>query len=91
MSGFGVALIAVFWVYDGWVYITWVAGEVKQPGTQCSATRCLYGIGARGGHRHLLINILYLYAMPMATMAQQPTVGETRGEDALLSRPPDSG
>ncbi len=25
------ALIAVFWAYDGWVYITWVAGEVKEP------------------------------------------------------------
>src|SRR5262249_32259225 len=24
MSGIGVALIAVFWAYDGWVYITWV-------------------------------------------------------------------
>src|ERR1700729_4475350 len=27
----GVGLIAVYWAYDGWVYITWVAGEVKNP------------------------------------------------------------
>ncbi|MGA8214804.1 MAG: amino acid permease, partial [Candidatus Sulfotelmatobacter sp.] len=31
ISAMGVALIAVFWAYDGWVYITWVAGEVKEP------------------------------------------------------------
>src|SRR5579864_3038676 len=31
ISALGVALIAVFWAYDGWVYITWVAGEVKDP------------------------------------------------------------
>src|SRR5208282_3928597 len=28
ISALGVGLIAVFWAYDGWVYITWVAGEV---------------------------------------------------------------
>ena len=27
VSAFGVALIAVFWAYDGWVYITWVSGK----------------------------------------------------------------
>ncbi len=31
ISALGVGLIAVFWAYDGWVYITWVAGEVKEP------------------------------------------------------------
>ena len=31
ISGFGVALIGVFWAFDGWVYITWVAGEIKNP------------------------------------------------------------
>src|SRR5438552_1237427 len=29
ISAMGVGLIAVFFAYDGWVYITWVAGEVK--------------------------------------------------------------
>src|ERR1035437_774048 len=31
ISALGVGLIAVFWAYDGWVYVTWVAGEVKNP------------------------------------------------------------
>jgi APA family basic amino acid/polyamine antiporter len=75
MSGFGVALIAVFWVYDGWVYITWVAGEVKQPERNVPRS-LLYGVGTVAA-TVLLINLLYLYAMPMATMAEQPTVGES--------------
>jgi APA family basic amino acid/polyamine antiporter len=75
MSGFGVALIAVFWVYDGWVYITWVAGEVKQPERNVPRS-LMYGIGIVTVIV-ILINILYLYAMPMATMAEQPTVGES--------------
>ena len=35
ISALGVGLIAVFWAYDGWVYITWVAGEVKNRGGMC--------------------------------------------------------
>ena len=82
MSGFGVALIAVFWVYDGWVYITWVAGEVKQPERNVSRS-LLYGIGLVAAIV-ILVNILYLYAMPMATMAQQPTVGESAAKSLFF-------
>ena len=40
ISGLGVALIAVFWAYDGWVYITWVSGEIKNPQRSCLAPCC---------------------------------------------------
>ncbi|MEO8195104.1 MAG: amino acid permease [Thermoanaerobaculia bacterium] len=29
--GFGVALVAVLWAYDGWHFLSFAAGEVKQP------------------------------------------------------------
>ena len=29
--GFGVALVAVLWAYDGWHFVSFAAGEVKQP------------------------------------------------------------
>jgi basic amino acid/polyamine antiporter, APA family len=32
VSAFGVALISVFWAFDGWVYVGLAAGEVKNPG-----------------------------------------------------------
>jgi APA family basic amino acid/polyamine antiporter len=75
MSGFGVAMIAVFWVYDGWVYITWVAGEVKQP--QRNVPRALVIAVSIIGTIVVSLNLLYLYAMPMTTMQQQPTVAES--------------
>ncbi|GIS47349.1 MAG: hypothetical protein Ct9H90mP20_0190 [Candidatus Neomarinimicrobiota bacterium] len=28
----GLAMVAVLWTFDGWIFITYVAGEVKNPG-----------------------------------------------------------
>ena len=75
MSGFGVAMIAVFWVYDGWVYITWVAGEIKEP--QRNIPGALIVAVVIIGAVVVSLNILYLYAMPLSTMASQPTVAES--------------
>jgi APA family basic amino acid/polyamine antiporter len=48
---------------------------VKQPERNVPRS-LLYGVGTVAA-TVLLINLLYLYAMPMATMAEQPTVGES--------------
>ncbi len=75
LSGFGVAMIAVFWVYDGWVYITWVAGEIKQP--QRNIPRALIIAVAIIGAVVVSLNVLYLYAMPLGAMANQTTVAQS--------------
>jgi amino acid transporter len=31
LSGVGLAMISVLWAYEGWSYVTFVAGEVKDP------------------------------------------------------------
>src|SRR5438034_694693 len=31
ISSFGLALISILWVYDGWADVTFVSGEVKRP------------------------------------------------------------
>jgi len=75
LSGIGVALIAVFWAYDGWVYITWVAGEVKDP--QRNLPRALVlGLLLVGGI-YLAINAVYLYALPLAAIISSTTVAQT--------------
>lgn len=74
ISGFGLALIAVIWVYDGWVYITWIAGEVKQP--ERNVPRSLVLSVLLVGAIIIGTNALFLYAMPMEVMAQQRTVSE---------------
>ncbi len=63
LSAFGVALIAVFWAYDGWVYITWVAGEVKDPRRNVPLAMVL-GTLAVGGI-YVAMNMAYVYALPL--------------------------
>jgi APA family basic amino acid/polyamine antiporter len=75
VSSIGVALIAVFWAYDGWVYITWVAGEVKDP--QRNLPRSLIIGLVLVGAIYLVINAVYLYALPMSGIAGTTTVAQT--------------
>jgi basic amino acid/polyamine antiporter, APA family len=70
----GVALIAVFWALDGWVYVTWVAGEVKVP--QRNLPRSLILGLLLVGTIYLAINAVYLYALPMSGIAATTTVAQ---------------
>jgi APA family basic amino acid/polyamine antiporter len=72
ISAMGVALIAVFWAYDGWVYITWVAGEVKDPVRNVPRSMFL-GILAVGAI-YIAMNLTYVYAMPISEVAQHETI-----------------
>ena len=63
ISAFGVALIAVFWAYDGWVYITWVAGEVKEPRRNVPLAMVL-GVLVVGAI-YIAMNMTYIYALPL--------------------------
>lgn len=75
VSGIGVALIAVFFAYDGWVYISWVAGELKDP--QRNLPRALIGGMLLVGAIYLAINAVYLYALPMSGIAESATVAQS--------------
>jgi len=35
LRGAGVAMIALLWTYDGWEFLSWVAGEIKNPQRTC--------------------------------------------------------
>jgi APA family basic amino acid/polyamine antiporter len=72
ISALGVGLIAVFWAYDGWVYITWVAGEVKEPRRNVPIAMVL-GVLAVGAI-YLAMNLTYVYAMPLSEVAQHETI-----------------
>ena len=76
-AGLGVALIAVFWALDGWVYITWVAGEVRDP--QRNLPRSLIWGLLLVGLIYLAINVVYLYALPIAGINGTTTVAESAG------------
>jgi basic amino acid/polyamine antiporter, APA family len=72
ISALGIGLIAVFWAYDGWVYITWVAGEVKDPRRNVPRAMVL-GIVVVAVV-YLLMNLTYVYAMPLTEVAKHETV-----------------
>lgn len=72
LSVLGVALIAVFWAYDGWVYVTWVAGEIKDPRRNVGLSMVI-GIVVVGVI-YLSMNVAYLYAMPITEIVKHETI-----------------
>jgi APA family basic amino acid/polyamine antiporter len=72
LSAFGVGLIAVYWAYDGWVYITWVAGEVKEPRRNVPRAMVL-GVLVVGAI-YVAMNMTYLYALPLGEIAKHETI-----------------
>jgi APA family basic amino acid/polyamine antiporter len=65
-GGFGIALIAVLWAYDGWADLTFMAGEVKDPGR--NIPRALIGGVGMVVLLYLAINAAYLYVLPLEQM-----------------------
>lgn len=72
ISALGVGLIAVYWAYDGWVYVTWVAGEIKNPQRNVPRAMVL-GILAVGVI-YIAMNLAYIYAMPLKEIATHETI-----------------
>ncbi len=74
ISGMGVALISVFWAFDGWMYVTWVAGEIKDP--QRVLPRALVLGLLLVAVIYLVINAVYLYALPITQVAKEETIAQ---------------
>ena len=60
-SGFGLSMIGVLWAYEGWQFVTYCAGEVKEPQRTfplglLTGTAVLVGI-------YLIANVAYLAAL----------------------------
>ncbi|MFQ5789390.1 MAG: APC family permease [Acidobacteriota bacterium] len=66
LSGFGVALIAVIWSYDGFINLTFSAGEIKDPGR--TLPRALVLGTAVVTVIYVLTNAVYLLALPIPEM-----------------------
>ncbi len=82
MIAMGLALNGVFWAYDGWNYIVCAAGEVKDP--QHNIPRALVLGVAAVGIVYICLNLVYLYAVPLAAIQPARTVAQTAAS-ALFS------
>ncbi len=84
ISGFGAALIAVFWAFDGWVYITWVAGEIRNP--QRVLPRALVLGILLVAAIYISVSVVYLYALPITQVASEMTVAQAAANSLFSSR-----
>ena len=73
-AALGVGLIAALWTFDGWYGLTFSAGEMRNP-----ARDLPWGLIAGAGFvtgLYLLVNAVYVRALPIPAMAGVEAVGE---------------
>jgi basic amino acid/polyamine antiporter, APA family len=84
LSAIGVGMIAVFWAYDGWVYITWVAGEVKEPRRNVPLAMLLGVVIV--GVIYVSMNVVYVYALPGTEVTKHETIAHAAAVALFSSR-----
>lgn len=83
VSSFGVALIASLLAYDGWVQLSFVAGEIRNPRRNVLVALTLGLVACIA--IYLLANAAYLRVLPIAEIAASDHVGATVAQRALGS------
>jgi APA family basic amino acid/polyamine antiporter len=73
-TAFGVAMIAALWTYDGWYGLTFSAGEMRRP-ERSLPLGLLWGTAAVVA-MYLLLNLVYVRALPIADIAASSRIGE---------------
>ena len=69
------ALIAVMWTYDGWADLSMVGGEVSNPRTTLPLALILGAAGVM--FVYLIVNLGFMYAMPLQEMAGSKLIAAT--------------
>jgi APA family basic amino acid/polyamine antiporter len=75
---FGVAMIAVFWSYDGWYNGTFSAGETRDPGR--NLPRGLIAGTIAITVLYVFTNTVYFRVLSMEAIAATPRIGEAAGQ-----------
>ena len=80
-ASFGVAMIAVLWTYEAWYFVTYAAGEIRDP--QRNLPRALlFGLLLLTAI-YVAVNIAYLYALTIDEMKGVTRIAE-RAATALV-------
>jgi len=69
-AGFGAAMLGALWGYDGWNNLTFVAGEVKQPGRNIPLA--IIGSTVLIIILYVLVHVGYFYVLDPTTIASVP-------------------
>jgi amino acid transporter len=78
VSLMGTALIAIMWTYDGWADLSFMGGEVKNPGRTLPMALIIGTTGILA--IYLLLNLAYIYLVPLPDMAKSPLIAATAAE-----------
>ncbi len=74
LTGFGLAFISVFWAFDGWNNINYVAGEIKNPGRNLKFALIAGTLGIT--LLYFFTNVVYFLALPVGKMKGVVPVAE---------------
>jgi APA family basic amino acid/polyamine antiporter len=83
-AAFGVAMIAVLWTYEGWYFVTYASGEIKDP--QRNIPRALVTGILILMSIYVLVNLAYLYALTIDEMKGTTRIA-ARAATALIGPP----
>jgi APA family basic amino acid/polyamine antiporter len=74
LAGFGVGVVAALWAYDGWINLTFSAGEIRDPAR--NLPRGLIFSTAIVTVSYLLVNAVYIRALPISEMQGVTRIAE---------------
>jgi APA family basic amino acid/polyamine antiporter len=74
LTGFGLAFVSVFWAFDGWNNINYVAGEIKDPKRNLKFALIMGTLGTT--LLYFFTNVVYFFALPLDEMKGVVTVAE---------------
>ena len=83
LAGLSLAMVAALWAFDGWVSVTFVAGEVREPGRILPRALSYSALALIA--IYLLINGAFMNALPLADMAVSERVAADAVERAVGS------
>jgi APA family basic amino acid/polyamine antiporter len=74
LTGFGLAFVSVFWAFDGWNNINYVAGEIKNPKRNLKFALIAGTLGIT--LLYFFTNVIYFFALPLGELKGVVTVAE---------------
>jgi amino acid transporter len=78
LSLLGTALITIMWTYDGWADLSFMGGEVKNPGRTLPMALIIGTMAIVAVY--FLINAAYIYLVPLPEMAGSTLIASTAAE-----------
>jgi basic amino acid/polyamine antiporter, APA family len=78
LSALATAMVSVMWAYDGWADLSFMSGEVKDPSRTLPRALIMGTLAII--LIYLLVNVAYMYLVPLPEMAQSKLIASTAAE-----------